>query len=140
MPGKCSARRHQGFTLIELMIVVLVIAVLAAIAIPAYQNYMLRSKIRLAQSDLLALSATVENFRQRTLSYPTTQAQAMRGWTPAASTDDFTFAYTTEDGGYELTATAGDTLKKASGCELAVDQGNTRTTTEACATVGVDSW
>lgn len=52
---------QKGFTLIELMIVVAIIGILAAIAIPQYQNYIAKSQVSRVMSESGGLKTTVEN-------------------------------------------------------------------------------
>jgi len=49
-------RAQQGFTLIELMAVVVIVAVLLAVALPAYQKQVIRGKRAAAQSEMLAIA------------------------------------------------------------------------------------
>jgi len=52
---------QKGFTLIELMIVVAIIGILAAIAIPAYQNYITKSQVTRAVAELGAMKTAYED-------------------------------------------------------------------------------
>ncbi|HYL71006.1 MAG TPA: type IV pilin protein [Candidatus Dormibacteraeota bacterium] len=57
-------RSARGFTIIELMITVVIVAILAAVAIPSYTEYVLRSKIQEATSALLSMRTKLEQYFQ----------------------------------------------------------------------------
>lgn len=126
-------KKTRGFTLIEVMIVIVIIAILAAIAVPSYQTYVTKSKIKEAQSNLIALSLSAENFYQRSLSFPSTtlaNTAALKGssvfktWNP--SSDAFSYQYVSTDGAsYTLTATGLDS--RLSGCTLTLNNQGIRT-------------
>lgn len=61
--------KNTGFTLIELMIVVVIVAVFAAIAIPSYEIYIARANKSKAQSEMLKIAERLENYKGKQLSY-----------------------------------------------------------------------
>lgn len=62
-------RSSRGFTIIEVMIVVVIVAILASIAIPSYTDYITRSKIQEATSTLLGHRVKMEQFFQDNRTY-----------------------------------------------------------------------
>ena len=63
---------NKGFTLVELMIAVAIIAILGAIAIPAYQGYIASSKRKSAESTIEQFSILLESYRAENGSFPGT--------------------------------------------------------------------
>lgn len=133
-----NIRKARGFTLIEIMIVVAIIAILASIALPSYQRYIMKSRAKSATADLAALGLTLENRFQKTLNYPVYSPGTLIEVSPSARTgtlaSDFGawapsqgkwFSYTINStaGSYTLTASGTGSMK----CNLSMDSKNTRT-------------
>lgn len=98
---------QRGFTLIELMITVAVVGVLAAIAYPSYQEYLLRARRAEAQSLLSEAAARQERWRAQNGSYTTTVANLRLAHGDKSEHGFYTLTMdrVAGDGGYTLTAT-----------------------------------
>jgi type IV pilus assembly protein PilE len=84
-----GSRRDGGFTLIELMIVVVIIAVLAAIAFPAYQQYAMETKRADAHATMLRISTLQEKFFSDNNQYATTTTTLGYAANPAVSNEGY---------------------------------------------------
>jgi type IV pilus assembly protein PilA len=94
-------RKEKGFTLIELMIVVAIIGILAAIAIPNFLRFQAKSKQSEAKTNLGALGTTAEAYRAEFDHYRA--AWNDLGWSPQGSTR-YSYYYRGTDGGGALTS------------------------------------
>jgi len=82
--------RHKGFTLIELMVTVAMVAILASIAIPSYRQYAIRNAESQAQAKMKQLEIELNRWRATALTY--------KGFKPAKVAGDGTISY-----GYDAT-------------------------------------
>lgn len=86
-------RKNGGFTLIEILIVVAIIGIIAAIALPSYQSYITRARIAQATSGLSAKQTLMEQYFQDNQTYVNTASPT--GMPPACQQDTTTSPYFT---------------------------------------------
>ncbi|WP_353232656.1 type II secretion system major pseudopilin GspG [Pseudomonas helleri] len=67
------ASTQRGFTLIEIMVVVVIIGVLGAIVVPQFMSRPDQAKVTAAHTDIQAISTALEMYRLDTFNYPSTQ-------------------------------------------------------------------
>lgn len=116
-------KKNAGFTLVELMIVVAIVGILSAIAIPSYQDYIIRGRIPDATSNLAGKRVQMEQFYQDNRTY--VGATAVCPDTAISQYFDFTCTGQSTTA-YTLTATGKSSM---TGFVYTIDQSNAKATT-----------
>lgn len=82
----------KGFTLIELMIVVVVIAIIAAIAFPNYQSFVRRSDEAVAQQRIQQIATELEKYKARQFNYLNYSIESGMDYYPTSTNAKYTFS------------------------------------------------
>ena len=93
--------RQQGFTLVELLTVVIILGMLATIAYPTYQQYVRKTRMESARSDLIENVRKLEDYYNKNKSFTGFKSTDL---IQTKSNDYFTLTLAASDNDYEITA------------------------------------
>lgn len=141
LPNSVTRASHfeqAGFTLVEVMVTVAIVAILASVALPSYQNYVRRGQLTEATNTLSDLRVRMEQFYQDNRAYPTgcvvapavpTAAQIV---VPAGQNFAFGCVFPAANA-YTITAAGSGPM---TGFTYTINELNTRTSTVAASVSG----
>ena len=141
LDGRSAPSVQGGFTLIELMIVVAIVAILAAMALPAYGDYVRRGQLPEAFSGMADLRVKLEQYYQDNRNYGAAQCadSGPPSWSAGTGTlryagsvpgrELFTFNCTLSAGGQGYQIDAVGASQRALGHTFTITHANQRTTT-----------
>ena len=125
--------RSRGFTPIELMIVVAIVAILATIALPSYQDYIRRSQLQEAFGNLADMRIKMEQFYQDNRNYGTNacgnDGVQRVNFAPGGNEIRFNYQCALANAGQAYTLTATGNRERAVGHVYTLNEANAKSTT-----------
>ena len=130
-----AGTKHRGFTLIDLVVAIAIVAILTRIALPSYQAYIVRSSRQAAQSELVALANAQEKIFLNSSAYTTSvsgaytgQSSGGLGVTGSLSKDKrYTYSVAATATTFTLTATPVTGTPQAADGNLTINEQGVRT-------------
>jgi len=123
---KAGVSRQAGVTLIELMVTLVIIAVLSAVALPAYNDYVKRGKIPVATNTLSSMKVKMEQYYQDNRAYP---ASCTATGVPLPPNDDFVYSCTLDASNTNIFTVTATGQGSMAGFTYTIDESNNKKTT-----------